>query len=191
MNWVFLNEGLFFPLRERRQIEILAKELGGVKSILDVGCGNGRIGLGLKQRLGAKVIGIDKILQPKVAIEARVYGGERLPYKDNSFDVTLLVDVVHHEVEQIALLKEARRVARKFVLVKDHYFDNALDWWLLRTADEMGNRDYGVQLPFTFLSLRDWKDLGDKANFRQVRLSSFRDPILGFWFKQVILKLEK
>jgi hypothetical protein len=66
------------------------------------------------------------------------------------------VDVLHHTENPAILLREAARVSRSFVLLKDHldesYFDNAT----LRLMDWVGNRPHGVVLTYNYQSREQW-----------------------------------
>ena len=48
------------------------------------------------------------------------FNGTHLPYEASSVDIVLLVDVLHHTQDPMVMLREARRVARKGILIKDH-----------------------------------------------------------------------
>lgn len=93
-------------------------------SVLDIGCGDGFV---LKKLLekhrNIKVLGID--ISP-VAIEKAKQNGidcqllditDRLPFEDNSFDSVLLLDVLEHMFEPEPVLREAVRVASKYVYI--------------------------------------------------------------------------
>lgn len=187
----FLNEKIFFPIREWRLKELLFPHLGNIRSLLDVGCGNGRIAWALEKKLGVKVVGVDKLVQKNAVIPVKKYSGQTLPFADNSFDAVLLVDVVHHEVEQKRLIREARRVSRKYVLIKDHYWENGLDKILLKWADDMGNKIYGIALPYKFLNLQTWENLFKDCGLKVIYCQKIRDFFLGISFKNILFKLEK
>jgi len=55
-------------------------------------------------------------------------------------------DVLHHTQDPAVLLREAVRVSRSFVLLKDHLDENILDDVTLRLMDWVGNRPHGVVL---------------------------------------------
>jgi ubiquinone/menaquinone biosynthesis C-methylase UbiE len=101
-----------------------AKKLNPM-SILDVGCGEGFTLLRLKdENIGKKLSGIDN------SDRAISYGKKnfpflhikkgdvyKLPFKDNSFDLVLCMEVLEHLDNPIEALIELRRVSRKYVLL--------------------------------------------------------------------------
>ena len=99
----------------RRRRNVLSRQLTGLisqaSSVLDIGCGDGMLGERLtEERPDLQIRGIDKIVRERVNGRIDSFDGTRLPYADNSFDVTLLVDVLHHAENPFALFKEAVRV---------------------------------------------------------------------------------
>ena len=47
--------------------------------------------------------------------------GKSLPFEDGAYDVVILADVLHHDPDPVALMKECGRVAKRFVIVKDGF----------------------------------------------------------------------
>ena len=66
------------------------------------------------------------------------------------------VDVLHHCERPVELLAEARRVARQAIVIKDHSMQGVLAERTLRFMDGVGNRRYGVALPYNYLRPKDW-----------------------------------
>lgn len=99
---------------------------------LDIGCSNGTSLKWGEQFLGGKGLGID--LNPKkVAVAqqagvcAQVGDATKLDFPDNSVRFVMLFDVLEHldgAHTALAVLKEAYRVAREFVLVRGPNFDH-------------------------------------------------------------------
>lgn len=90
-------------------------------SVLDLGCGLGGYTKALGER-GFEVRGVDVAREyveraRSLGVAADHYDGERLPYADGSFDTVALLEVLEHLDDPAALLREARRVARRGVLV--------------------------------------------------------------------------
>lgn len=69
----------------------------------------------------------------------------------------MFVDVLHHTVNIEGLLKEAQRVTSRYVLIKDHLCETKFDKYILSFMDWIGNRPYGVHLPYNYQSKQDWR----------------------------------
>jgi ubiquinone/menaquinone biosynthesis C-methylase UbiE len=144
-----------------RRVRVLARHFAellpeGVK-VLDVGCGDGTIDrLVLEQRGDLAIEGIDVMLRPETAIEVKLFDGKRIPHGDKSFDVVMFVDVLHHTEDPMVLLREAARVARRGVLIKDHTRNGLMAGTTLRFMDWVGNARHGVVLPYNYWTKRQW-----------------------------------
>jgi len=98
-----------------------AKERAG-REILDYGCATGNYCLTLAEA-GFRCTGVD--INESYAEKAREHGvnahtivaGRPLPFRNDSFDTVLLFEVLEHVPDYEFVLEEARRVARKNVLV--------------------------------------------------------------------------
>ncbi len=89
--------------------------------VLDLGAGLGGYSAALAER-GFEVVALDVIPEyveraRALGVDARHYDGERLPLGDGAVDTVILVEVLEHLEDPAALLREARRVARREVLV--------------------------------------------------------------------------
>lgn len=89
--------------------------------VLDLGCGLGGYSRALAQR-GFEITALDVVPEyvdraRSIGVPAELYDGERLPLEDGSVDTVILLEVLEHLDDPAALLREARRVARKGVLV--------------------------------------------------------------------------
>lgn len=125
--------------------------------MLDVGCGDGTIGNLIKeQRPDLSIEGVEFAVRPVCRIPCRAFNGAQLPYPDGTFDGCLFVDVLHHADDVTILLREAARVSRSFVLVKDHLSEDAIDDVTLRFMDWVGNRPHGVRLPYNYQNRQAW-----------------------------------
>lgn len=144
-----------------RRVAVLGASLGALlepgSDMLDVGAGDGQIArLVASQAPGSTVRGIDIMTRPTSHIPVDVFDGVTIPHPDNSFDVVSFVDVLHHTGDPRILLKEAARVARKAVILKDHFAENTLDHLTLRFMDWVGNAPHGVVLPYNYGSRAAW-----------------------------------
>jgi len=92
--------------------------------IIDIGAGLCTIDKILLEK-GYKLTPIDiKDLSLYENIKPLVYDGKIIPFKDKSFDVALILTVLHHISNPIKIIKEAKRVARRIIIVEDIYKNN-------------------------------------------------------------------
>jgi len=169
--WIRRSHQAFVAQRRTRVLaEVLAAWIPQRASVLDIGCGDGTIGsLIATLRPDVSIQGVEYMLRPECKIECHPFDGSRLPFPDNSFDVCLFVDVLHHTQDPAALLREAARVARSFVLLKDHVDEGAFDNPILRFMDWVGNRPHGVVLTYNYQSRKQWSEHFSVCGLREER----------------------
>jgi hypothetical protein len=96
----------------------------------------------------------------------------------------MFVDVLHHSCDPLAILRDAARVCRTFILIKDHLAENTLDHMTLRFMDWVGNRPHGVELPYNYLSGQEWQELYAGAGLKEARVDR-SIPLYPFPFSRV------
>ena len=89
-------------------------------------------------------------------IPVEMFDGVHFPFSNDSFDAVLFFDVLHHTVDPTILLQEARRVAARHVLIKDHYREGLGANARLRFMDWVGNARFGVALPYNYWTEQQW-----------------------------------
>jgi ubiquinone/menaquinone biosynthesis C-methylase UbiE len=151
------------PLVFNKRIQIIATHMATLLpdegSVLDVGCGDGQIcKLILDRKPGLTYEGLEVVERPACAIPMKMYDGHTLPYGDKSFDYVTFVDVLHHTESPQATIREAARVARKGIVLKDHLCETPLARTILSFMDKVGNVSHGVSLPDNYLSRKQWAD---------------------------------
>jgi SAM-dependent methyltransferase len=154
-----------------RRVVVLAERLAGLvppeAKLLDLGCGDGRVSAAIRTaRPDVDVRGADLLVREGTPIPVDRIEGERLPYESGSFDVVMMVDVLHHTTDPTSVLREASRVSRGFVLLKDHLSDPWLATVRLRLMDFAGNAHHGVALTYNY-----WKRDRWRAAFVEARLT--------------------
>lgn len=161
----WLHEWYGFDRRVRalsRQIETL---LPHDTSVLDVGCGDGTIDrLIQEKRPDLEFRGIDILVRSDTKIPVTEFDGVVIPHPDDSFDCVIFVDVLHHSDNANQLLCEARRVARRFVIIKDHILSGYLAGPTLRFMDDVGNKRHGVRLPYNYWKEDEWRSAFVESN---------------------------
>jgi SAM-dependent methyltransferase len=139
----------------------------GARTVIDVGCGDGSIALEvLRRRPELEIRGLETRARPQSGIPTREYDGASVPFDDASQDVVLLVDVLHHAEDPFRLLSEAARVARRAVVIKDHFADPWLGGRRLAIMDWAGNVGHGVPLLNRYWSRTEWQRILDEAGLQ-------------------------
>jgi len=131
--------------------------------VLDVGSGDGRLArLVADKRPDISIQGIDVRVRTDSVIHVETFNGTSIPYGEGSFDVVMLVDVLHHTADPMILLREAVRVARQVILIKDHLLKGVLAYSTLRLMDWVGNARHKVALPYNYWTPAEWHGAFDK-----------------------------
>jgi SAM-dependent methyltransferase len=149
-------------LVHQRRVRVLSGHLAEVTpsnaQVLDVGCGDGLIGALIREhRPDVDMSGIDIAVRGDTHIPVREFDGVSIPVEDQGADVVMLVDVLHHADDPMALLGEAARAARRAIVLKDVTPLGPLSDSTLRFMDWVGNARHGVPLPYTFWSQDQWR----------------------------------
>lgn len=155
----------------RRRIRVLADRISGFlpqgASVLDVGCGDGRLAATVAaNRPDVRIRGIDVLVRDDTAIDVDPFDGKNIPHDDNQFDVVMLVDVLHHTDSPVDLLRQCARVAKSHLMIKDHYLQGFAAHRTLKWMDHVGNARHGVEIPYNYLTPMQWTELFDATSLR-------------------------
>lgn len=152
------------PTRNRyreRTWTLLQNELmriGRQRRVLDFGSGDGWFAARMiAERHADELLPIDVKRRTVVEVEPVIYSGDRLPFEDRSFDLCYSVDVVHHCADPPQILKELLRVTRRYLLIKDHTAQGAIDRVILAVLDDLGNRRFGIPSPHHYQNRNEWE----------------------------------
>jgi len=174
----------------RRRVKVLSAELlcmisPGIKSILDIGCGDGTISKLIQDHNPLlNISGIDIMQRQDSLIPVELYDGKHIPYGDKSFDCCMFVDVLHHLNEQKEMLSECKRVSRRYILIKDHQYKTVVDFKLLKFMDQVGNKPYGVGLTYNYLKEVEWEMIFKESGLKLLHKKT-AIPIYPFPFSML------
>ncbi len=154
-----------------RRVRVLAEHLCRVlpeqATVLDIGCGDGLLSRQVQDRRpDLRISGIDVLVRERTHIPVAPFDGQRIPLADGVVDVAMFVDVLHHTSDPMVLLREARRIARRAVVIKDHTMEGFLAGPTLRFMDWVGNARHGVVLPYNYWKRQQWWDAFESLGFR-------------------------
>ena len=94
---------------------------------------------------------------PHLKAPDHYYDGRLLPFPDDSFDVALLITVLHHTKKPIEILKEAIRVAPRIIVMEDLY-KNLLQKYLTFAMDSLLNLEFFGH-PHTNMTQEQWESV--------------------------------
>ena len=165
-----------------RRVRVIARHLAAVApreaEILDVGCGDGQVAkLLLGQRPDLKLSGCDVLRREHTAIPVDLFDGTTLPQAEGTKDAVMLIDVLHHTADPLGLLREAVRVSRCWIIIKDHTREGLAARGTLRFMDWVGNDRFGGALPYHYWTEAQWQAAFAELNLKPVRA----DTALGLY----------
>lgn len=155
------------PKQSERIADVLVELLPEHGRVLDVGCGTGKISRLIQERNPKLIVeGIDVLVQTKAEVGVKLFDGANMPFSDGVFDAVIFVDVLHHTDNQTQLLREAFRVSKSYVIVKDHICTGRRAFVILAFMDWVGNRSLGIRSVHSYLSKEQWAEL-----FREIGIA--------------------
>ncbi len=146
--------------------------------VLDIGGGWGFYVAPLKRVRNCDVTVLDVVKPAFHKAPVVTYEGERIPFPDRTFDVSLLITMLHHVPVPEKVLAEAKRVTRRFVIVvEDLYCHTAGRWWAI-LRDSLYNFEF-VGHPRNFRDRERWLECFQKLGFRTEAEKEIHTSLLG------------
>ena len=166
-------------------VSSLEPELVGVRSLVDIGTGTGNVAQVLRER-GLEVTPVDvEDLSFIDSVTPLIYDGRHLPFAPCAFDAALLSTVLHHADDAGRLLREARRVSDRVIVVEDIHRGQ-----LHRGVCALLDRILNLELVGGQLAYRtdaEWRALFERTGLRVARVR--RASSFGI-FRHVAYQLE-
>ncbi len=173
--------------RAKTKKKLFGKFISSNSKIIDIGTGSGQYSLTLKNA-GHTITSVDiKDRTNTKFITPILYDGKKLPFENNSFDVSLLITVLHHCPEPDIVFKEALRVSKKRLIILEDVYRSHLMKYLTWGMDRLVNLEFFGH-PHTNKSEEEWEALF-KANGLTITHKQKLKVLLIF--SQVLYVLDK
>ncbi len=191
IKWVKKRKGLrsvvrfLEKVRNKGVLECFENYLKEGDRILDFGSGLG----GVSEKLisdGYEVVSLDVRDISLTDVKPVIYDGKKIPFKNDSFDMALVLAVLHHAASPEELLKEVGRVAERVVLLEDVY-DGWVGKYITFLFDSLFNLEFFGH-PHSNKSDKEWKKCFKRLGFSLVREDKKRSMV---FFKHGIYFLER
>ena len=183
-----LLRSLHRPIYSHRQnvlVHMIGPHLKPGDRVLDAGCGFGHLGRALMDAFpDVRVEGVENVRREGELIPVTAYEGARMPWDDGVFDVVILADVLHHDVNPQRLLAEAVRVSRRLVIIKDHLREGFLAQKRISFLDWAANAGYQVPCTYRYNNLAEWRQaitgVGSKFVEERTSINVYPPPFNTF-----------
>ncbi len=175
--------------RAEKIVQFFENQIPQGSRILDLGGGWGFYAGPLKKR-GHEPLVLDVVHPGYQKAPVVLYEGDRIPFPDQSFDVTILVTMLHHVPDPEALFKEVRRVTkRKVVVVEDLYHHAVGRFWTI-CRDRILNVEF-MGHPHQFRTDEGWRGFFKAAGFEVDFFKCFYSWLAGLRILNGVYVLNK
>src|ERR1039458_8682075 len=144
--------------RARKLCANLDDQIANGDKLLDLGAGDGYVGKQLMSELGADTTLLDINNNNRTDLPLIIYSGKELRFKDREFDSVLISYVLHHTVDPVALLKEAKRVTRNKIIILEDVYKSRFDLWIVTLSDHIMNV-FNETKTYGFKREDDWRHI--------------------------------
>src|SRR3989344_2883624 len=182
--------------------------------ILDLGCGDGRVGDIISKEQPRQVILSDVYEHGNIAnIKlpfVRINQSKKIPFPDDSFDTVLLLTVLHHSDDPLVVLREARRVTNsegRIIVLESVYgvksYGNLnnehqrlvnifFDHFYNRIIHYSNFKENKVNVPFNFRTPEYWNSIfkKEKLTVKKTIHLRFDQPVVPEYHTLHILKVK-
>ena len=180
LDWVVGHfPGVSLERRAEEFVSLFEEFIPPNAQILDIGGGWGFYVEPLERVRNCKVTVLDVVEPAFHKAPVLTYAGEKMPFPDKSFDVSLLVTMLHHVRFPEKLLAEAKRVTRRFVIVVEDLYRHAAGrvWTILR--DTLFNFEF-VGHPRQFRRREEWLECFSRLGLKKEFEKEIYTFLLGF-----------
>ncbi len=178
-----------YGARRRALVRLILPHLREGDRVLDVGCGVGTLGHALltdpRAPKGLIVTGLERIARGGEPIPVREYDGRTIPDPDGTHDVVIVADVLHHDTDPDAVVRECARVSKRLLIIKDHQIKGPLALQRISLIDWAANAPHGVPCLYIYNTPAQWDGFAGRFGLRVKQAHSsinLYPPIVNLFF---------
>lgn len=177
--------------RTKSVVKLFSDQIKSGQKILDYGAGNGQIAEYISEHFKVDLSLVDIVDYNQTKLKLTLFDGKHLPFKDDFFDLSLIIFVLHHSDHQLEILEEVKRVAKKIIIIEDTP-KNYLERTLWHFWDWLLNLGHRVPMTYSAKKEKEWIQIFKNMNFKIIKKKSFRPwlPVLGM-YQQTLYILQK
>jgi len=174
---------IYWPIlttRAKYLANLISSDVEPLKKGLDVGAGNMLVSKYITKNIDTKIEGIDVLDMNLTNLPHTIYDGKKLPFKNMTFDYSLLIGVLHHISDQDDVLKETKRVTKKRIIIFEDTYKNNLEKQWVKIRDILGNipEELGMNFALSFHSENEWE-----AKFKSLGLKIINKRTFFNWLR--------
>ena len=166
-------------VRTKKIVDTFNEFISQNEEILDIGAGGGWVAEELEKRKKAKIILLDATDFNQTNLKLVLYDGENIPFSDNHFDTVLLIFTLHHCLKPMKVLEEAKRVAKKKIIVIEDIPTSRLNRIFLCFWDIISNlisivKPPGENITFNFKTISQWQKIFNDLQLKIIFQKEFQ-----------------
>lgn len=183
------TRNLIYRLGEKRIEKIyfqIKNDIFKRDKILDFGTGLGNMSELLINK-GYDITSLDiQNLSFTDQINPIIFNGKKIPFNSNSFDISLIIFILHHTKNPEKILQEVFRVSKKIILIEDIY-NNKINKYITFFLDSLLNLEFQNH-PHSNKTDIEWQELFKKYQFKIRKIKYIKSH---FFLQHAIYFLEK
>jgi ubiquinone/menaquinone biosynthesis C-methylase UbiE len=176
------------PTREEIIVQNVKPFVRPQERVLEIGAGNGLVAQMIQEASGADFTLLDVVDYNRSWLPMHVYDGLHLPFEDNSYDVALLIFVLHHNPDPRPVMREALRVARQGVLVVENDTRGVVKKPLTRMIDSTEHLRRGVPPCYFTKSAEEWRVFFQALPATADLVHRFK---IGWYWNNIVMRVER
>ena len=158
--------------------------------VLDIGCGDCGVARILINS-GFDITPLDvKNRSLTKSIKPTLYGGKQIPFQGPSVEIVLLIFVMHHTINPVELLQEAKRISKKRIIIKEDIYRNEKEKLMTYISDCFVNFEF-LNHPHSNKSDPEWKTVFSNLNLNLISCKYSSAKLLFFPFYHGTYILDK